>query len=56
MSRLVSPTILATSLAALLAVITGCAVAPAAGQTASGGSGSGPVLNLGDQQQYLSRS
>jgi sulfonate transport system substrate-binding protein len=53
MSRLISRTILATSLAALLAVIAGCAVAPAAGQTASGGSGSGPVLNLGDQQQDL---
>src|SRR3984957_10549620 len=61
MSRFISRTILASPLAvllaALLAVITGCAVAPAAGQTAgqtaSGSSGSGPVINLGDQQQEL---
>src|SRR3984885_1766373 len=61
MSRFISRTILASPLAVplavLLAVITGCAVAPAAGQTAgqtaSGSSGSGPVINLGDQQQEL---
>jgi len=58
MSRFISRTTLAVPAAALLAVVAGCAQAPAAGQTASGGSGSGGsgsglVLNLGDQQQEL---
>ena len=53
MSRFISRTMVALPMAALLAVVAGCAQAPAAGQTASGGSGSGPVLNLGDQQQEL---
>jgi sulfonate transport system substrate-binding protein len=54
MSRFISRTTVAVPVAAaLLAVVAGCATAPAAGQTASGRSGSGPVLNLGDQQQEL---
>jgi len=53
MSRFISRTMLAVPAAALLAVVAGCAQAPAAGQTASSGSSSGLVLNLGDQQQDL---
>ncbi|HEX4064050.1 MAG TPA: ABC transporter substrate-binding protein [Streptosporangiaceae bacterium] len=51
MSYKISRTLRASALAGLLALVSACAASASAGQTTSGGSSSGPVLNFGDQQQ-----